>query len=278
MEDYFYTLKTSTLPKEGVDFNKVFETKAQFVVGAFPSIFGGPQKSGSKTLGEYQESRAYALQRLSIPYQMLAFWWADTIHKAVVNHAENMVSDEHYADKTADGAYLNISLLQEELNSGRFQQLLPEAAIGLPTSFTQKRRTVEQMIQLNNDHLTQFLFSPENRSITLRFLGMEELSDLDANQALKQIAEIDRMLAGGEEVQVATEPVIDDDEIHLRIIRSFLASDKGQEHKVHNPNSYQKIVTHAEEHYKNLLEKMQLEQQVEEPEPKKREPVSARGE
>ena len=36
----------------------------QFVLGDFPSIYGGPAQSGSKTAREYLESRAVALQRL----------------------------------------------------------------------------------------------------------------------------------------------------------------------------------------------------------------------
>lgn len=268
LEDYFFTLKASTLPKEGVDFDAIIESKGQFVVGAFPSIFGGPQTQGSKTLGEYQESRNYALQRLSIPYQLLFFWWSDTIYKSVKDYIKNMLLDEKHSTKTKDGKFVNVQFLLDDFSSGRFDVLIPESAIDLPVSFSQKRTTVQQMIQLNSDYLNQFLFSPENRKTTLRFLGIEELSDLDSNQSTKQLIEIDELLKSspilsetGEEVSsVNIEPEIDDNEIHLRVIRTFLSSDLGQEHKKMNLEGYKNALLHAREHQTYLMNLMSQQQ------------------
>src|SRR5439155_4018493 len=141
-----------------VDFGEILDNKGQFVVGAFPSIFGGPQTEGSKTLGEYQESRSYALQRLSIPYQLLFFWWADTIHKSVVDYIDNMISDEKHSVPNAGGdKYVSIQFLTENFASGRFNLLLPESAVDLPVSFSSKRTMIQNIIQLNSDFLNQFL-------------------------------------------------------------------------------------------------------------------------
>jgi hypothetical protein len=252
LDDHFYTLKTASLPREGIDFSRAFDTKAQFVVGDFPSIFGGPQKQGSKTLGEYQESRNYALQRLSIPYYLLTMWWADVIHKSVIDHKVNMISDEKYSTSTQAGRFDNVNVLMEDL-TGRFELLIAEGATDLPVSFTQKRMMVKDMVRLNSEYLNQFLFAPENRSTTLRFLGMEELGDLDANQANKQLAEISEMLSG---TPVEVEATIDDSEIHLRVIKTFLSSDIGQEHKKSNPEGYGLILSHGEVHYKELVSRM----------------------
>ena len=260
LEDYFFTLKTSTLPKEGVDFGQIVESKSQFVVGAFPSIFGGPQSSGSKTLGEYQESRNYALQRLSIPYQMLYFWWADTIHKCVNIYISSMISDEKHSVKTSEGRFENISILQEDFSQGRFMLLLPESAIDLPVSFSQKRSTLSQIIQLNNEALNMFLFSPENKMITLRYLGLEELSDLDINQTTKQLSELDDLFKG---MEVHIEPELDDHEIHLRIMKSVLSGPYGQDQKKNNPEGYELAMMHAKEHYEFLVQSQMQEETVE---------------
>ena len=265
MEDYFFTLKTSTLPKEGVDFDRIIETKAQFVVGAFPSIFGGPQIQGSKTLGEYQESRQYALQRLSIPYQLLFFWWSDVIYKSVKDYIRNMIVDEKHTVTVQDGKFESVSLLMDTFTLGHFSLLIPESAVDLPISFSQKRATMQQIIQLNSDVLNQFLFSPENRKVTLRFLGMEELSDLDSNQTMKQLMEIEELLKSesiiseetGEEVSsVSIETEVDDAEIHLRVIKTFASSPSGQEHKKQNPGGYKNLLLHGREH------KLYLEQEM----------------
>lgn len=261
--DYFYELKTSSLPSEAVNFGGIIESKSQFVVGAFPSIFGGPQTEGSKTLGEYQESRSYALQRLSIPYQLLYFWWADLVHKCVVDYIKNMLEDEHHAVKTSDGQFQNQSILMEDFASGRFQLLLPESSVELPVSFAQKRSTLSSIIQLNNDLFNQYLFSPENRRVTLRFLGIEELSDLDSNQADKQLIEIQSLMMqeplNDITPSVSIESEIDDDEIHLRIIRNYLCSSAGQDLKRNNPAGYMNNLLHGKMHQQNLLLKMKAE-------------------
>jgi hypothetical protein len=259
--DYFYELKTSSIPAEAVSFDRMVENKSQFVVGAFPSIFGGPQTEGSKTLGEYQESRNYALQRLSIPYQLLYFWWADLIHKCVLDHIGSMIEDEVYPQPSADGQFHNQSFLQEEFQEGTFDLLLPESSTNLPVSFDQKRTLLQNMVQLNNELINEFLFSPENRRVVFRFLGLEELSDLDSTQATKQLSEISSLLkgqpqkgqGGQEQSSVMIEPEIDDNAIHLRVIRNFLSSDTGQDLKKSNPLAYLNCLLHGREHQQQLM-------------------------
>ena len=38
------------------------------------------------------------------------------------------------------------------------------------------------------------LFSPENRRVTLRYLGIEDMNDLDSEQTMKQLLEIEEIL------------------------------------------------------------------------------------
>lgn len=255
--DYFYTLQTSTLPKESVDFDAIVQSKTQFVLGAFPSIFGGPQTEGSKTLGEYQESRSYALQRLSIPYQMLFFWWADTIYKGVKIHIVEMIDEEVHTSQNIDGKYVCVKLLADYFTKGRFNQVIPESAVDLPVSFSQKKSTLQQMIQLNNDTLMQYLFSPENRRITLRYLGMEEFSDMDSNQSIKQMIEIDEMQTG----PVGIDQFLDDHDIHLRIIKNFASSAYGQEVRKDMPEWYNNMMQHGQLHYQALQDNIAMQQQ-----------------
>lgn len=280
LDDYFYSLKTSTLPKEGVDFGQIIESKGQFVVGAFPSIFGGPQSAG-KTLGEYQESRSYALQRLSIPYQLLFFWWADTLYKSVKNFISNMIVDEKHTTQSSDGRFENIHLLMDEFSTGHFDLLLPESAVDLPISFSQKRTTIQQVVQLNSDVINEFLFSPENRKTTLKYLGLEELNDLDSNQTTKQLIEIEELLksapiddgSGLQTPSVPIEPDIDDDEIHLRVLKVFICGSSGQDFKKSNSEGYTNILLHGKAHKDNLMMQQMQQAQINNPQPQQQEKV-----
>src|SRR5574343_143045 len=65
LQDAIAETRTASLPKEVDVLEQKLEKYFQFVLGVFPSVFGG-EASGSKTLGEYEQSRAQALQRLSI--------------------------------------------------------------------------------------------------------------------------------------------------------------------------------------------------------------------
>lgn len=273
LDDYFYTLKPANLPAEGLEFERLVESKGQFLVGSFPSIYGGPQASGSKTLGEYQESRGYALQRLSIPYQLLWFWWADTLHKSVVDYIDNMLEDETHSMQAKSGHFQNVILYSDHFTNGKFHLLIPESAVDLPVSYSQKKSTLQTIVQLNNDYLNSFLFSPENRGVTLKYLGLEELTDSEFNQADKQISELYELLGSAGEIPIQVEAEIDDHEIHLRVGRNILCSDYGQRIKKFNPKGYEAALIHLSEH-KMILDSMQLKKEVEPEVPEEEEVTS----
>src|SRR5678815_652263 len=79
----FHSVKTATLSEEADLMMNRLDTKAQFVTAAFPSIYGGPAQSGSKTASEYTQSRAMALQRLSLTWNVVKYFWADVMSIAV---------------------------------------------------------------------------------------------------------------------------------------------------------------------------------------------------
>ena len=273
LDDYFFTMKTSTVPPEGIQFDKFLENKTQFVAGDFPSIHGGAQTEGSKTLGEYQESRSYALQRLSIPYQFIYFWWADLVYKCVVDYVKNMIDDEIHVMQSTTGKFDNILFLKEDFIEGKFDLLVPESSVELPVTFSQKRSTIQNLLQLNNEFVNSFLFSPENRPTILRYLGLEELGSEDSNQVSKQLLEIEELVhsipeMGSEISTVPVEPEIDDHAVHIRVIRSFASSDLGQQYKKENPEGYRNMLLHAREHQIVEMEMMQMQSGAGQPQEK----------
>jgi len=250
MSDSFYQFKSSTLPKEGVELQRIIDQDAQFVMASFPSVFGGPQEGG-KTLGEYTESRNYALQRLSIPYQFIYEWWAQLTHKAVLLHIENMIEDERHTLPSITGGYESGWIYREDFK-GRFELLIPESSVELPVSYGQKRAIIIQAVQLNSEEINAFLFAPERIRVTLKYLGFDEFTASEEIQTIKAIRTIGALLKDepGEDERgdlipsAMPEIEIDDIELHLRVIKIFLAGDSGQDQKLQNPGGYMNCIAY----------------------------------
>lgn len=263
LSDAFSQLKTSTLPKEGTDLLQMNSEKTQFLLGSFPSIFGGPAQGGSKTLGEYTQSRNYALQRLSIPYQLVYYWWAQMTYKAVKMYIAEMLEDDSFTLPTIDGRFETIAIFKDDFK-GKFDLLIPESSVELPVTFGQKRAMLQQSIELNSPEINAFLFSPENIRVVLRYLGMDELSSDSEVQVSKTMHDISLLLREEptEEVDQLTgqptlipsvmpEEDLDDDELSIRVLKLFLLG-PGQDHKTRNSGGYMNCIARLKLHNKNL--------------------------
>lgn len=274
--DAFYSMKTSTLPKEGTDLQQMNTEKIQFLLGSFPSIYGGSAQGGSKTLGEYQESRSYALQRLSIPNYFVSYWWAQTTYKAVKMYVKEMLDDnESYTLSTKDRRFETVQIFKDDFE-GKFEVLIPESAGELPVTFGQKRGILISALQLNSPEINAYLFAPERMRITTRYLGFDEFTSDDEVQVMKIMSDISILLQSapaveqglnGEEILIPTvmpDSDIDDDEIQLKILRLFLAG-PGQEYKDTNKDGFDNVLARARIHKKNIIMAEQAEMQVNQP-------------
>lgn len=274
-QDAFYTLKTATLPKEGTDMQALNDNKTQFLLGSFPSIFGGNQQQGSKTLGEYTQSRSYALQRLSIPYQLIYYWWGQMTHKAVKMYVKEMLEDDMYTLSGRTNQFETVSIFKEDFE-GKFDLLIPESSGELPITFGQKRSFLLEAIGMNSEPVNAFLFSPESLPVVLRYLGFGELSSEQEVQAMKAFYDISLLLQGEPQEgqldpsgatapvllpSVMPEPEVDDDEIQLRIMKLFLAG-PGQDYKINKPGGYMNVLARARIHKQNIdMQLLQLQQE-----------------
>src|ERR1041385_9357369 len=79
----FYEGGRATLSREVAPFGQQVDKDSQFVVGSFPSLYGGPGEGKSRTLGEYQQSRTMALQRLSLAWSFFPINWANMLETGV---------------------------------------------------------------------------------------------------------------------------------------------------------------------------------------------------
>lgn len=254
IDSAFYSEKTTTLSKEATQLLSSLTGDEQFCSGDYPSIYGGPNVSGSKTLGEYDKSRAFALQRLSLTWYFLDVWWGETIHKSVISFIDHQLEDEPLTVKSPGG--FQTRWIRQADFEGSFDRLEPEASADFPVSFSQKRSTLMALAQLNNPDINSVLFSSENAGIVQKYVGLTELKIPGDIQRNKQLYEILVLIGlepqddgqGGMMSPVPIEPDIDDHQIHIEVCIDFLAGDTGQDLKRYNPQGYASVMTHLIEH------------------------------
>lgn len=263
LKESFETIKAATVSQEIKEFANTLEHMGQFVVGDFPSIFGG-ELNGSRTAAEYAMSGNKALQRLSTSWMIVTFFWADLMGKTCNQFAQNMKTDERVVQKKGS-SYINVWVRKSEL-SGKIGNVEPESVEHFPTSSSQKRDFLSSLFQLKDPNINQMLFHPMNRTIIAKYAGFNDLyvpGEIDQN---KQYAELEALFAGvpaqgpdGSMVpSIRTDPKTDDDSIHIQTIKAVLNAERGRLLRVENPNGYENALAHLEEHQMNVQGKTAL--------------------
>ena len=277
MSAAFHEVRTATLSKEVDSFQMQLQQAGQFVSGAFPSIYGGTLQGGSGTYKEYESSRTQALQRLSLTWKMLNIFWKDWTYKACKEYAKNLDHDEKYTQKQGATNYINVWIKQSELK-GQIGFVEAETSDQFPVSLAQQRDLLLALIQFQNPQINAIIGDSQNLGDMSRLLGFSKLYVPGDDQRNKQLNEIMEMLKSGpvpavdpntgmpaidqntgqEQMQssVPIEP-IDNDQVHAETVQAFLTSDPGIFLKVSNPQAYQNIMLHFQEHQQN----MQMQQQ-----------------
>ena len=264
ISDAFYSEKTTSLSKETTQLLATVEQLEQFITGSFPSIYGGPSVSGSKTLGEYDKSRSFALQRLSLVWYFINVWWGETIHKALLSFIDHQVEDEPLTVSTAQG--FQTKWIKRADFKGSFDRLEPDVSSDFPSSFAQKRTLIMQLLQLGNPAIEEFLFSPDNAELVKSYMGLNDLKIPMSGQRTKQMREI-MQLIGFAPQEVATgllstvpvEAEIDDHDIHMEVLKNFLVGNTGQDLKSSDPQSYANCMAHYAEH-KMVQQQMMMQE------------------
>lgn len=250
----FFTTRTASMSQEIDRFDSKIEQKAQLVVGAFPSIYGGTLQGGSKTYAEYSASRQQALQRLSLVNKAATRWYARMMAKVVPLYVGNLLEDERYTYQTSPGQFLSISI-KKDATEGKIGHVEPSASNTLPMSWGQKRDAIMQLIQLNSEEINSVLFSPENASLLVQMSGIPELKIPGDDARSKQYREIMQLIATeptemdeGVNPSVQVDPEVDDHIIEAQICRTFLQSKDGQDLKQLNPKGYANVLAHFNQH------------------------------
>lgn len=254
LSNYLHTTSTASLSKDVFDFLKALEFYAQLVSGAFPQIFGGA--TNNRTLGQDENARNQALQRLATAWRMLNKFWASVMSKAVKNHVDDMLEDETYL-KDIGNSKISVEIKLENL-TGEVGEVVPETNDQFPVSWSQLRDQTMKLFEMNNPQILQVLGMPQNVGFVKRVLGMNELYVPGDDDRNKQLAEIEELIKGQPvpnmmdpnilASSVPIEPAVDNGPIHIEVTRAFLSSQVGQFLKKYNPMAYENVSLHLQEH------------------------------
>jgi hypothetical protein len=268
----FHDIKAASLSQEVEMFADRLDSSAQFVVGTFPTIYGGAIEGGSGTAREYELSRAQALQRLSGTWTVLKVWWAQVMSKSVRSFAKNMVQDEKFV-KEQGQSFINTWIRKAELQ-GKVGEIEPETSEAFPISWAQKRDVLLQLIQMQDPQMGQIFMHPENTSFIAELIGMEDLYIPGDDDRNKQLIEIAQLIQGqptmmgfdpmtGQEQFQSSVPVdqdVDRHEIEAEICLSWLKSPVGMDTKENNPAAWMNVRAHYMEH-NNIIQMQMMQQQ-----------------
>lgn len=250
----FFQTRTAAMNEEDLELSASLNTDAQFLVGAVPSIFGGNQSTGSKTATEYNQSRNFALQRLSNHWTNVKYLWADTMSKACRLFVTKMIEDEKYVRKNGS-SFETVWIRKAEL-TGKVGNVEPDPSEQFPLTWSQKRDLFMQLITMQNPVIGQIMLHPNNSQNTKDALGFPEFYIPGEEDRAKQLVEIqklslvtqDQITPDSQQSTIPIDPDVDDHPTHIQVIKLFCVSPEGLYLKETNPAGYLNIILHLREH------------------------------
>lgn len=252
LDKSFHQLRGATLSREVDNFSNRLEQRQQFVVGSFPSIYGGPGEGGSETLGEYRESRIQALQRLSIVWKTLVVTWTRMMDKAVRDFVDSITDDERFVDEQGSGT-INIWIRRAEL-AGKVGEARPEASETFPVSWQERQDRLYQLLSLNNEQINAALFHSENVGRVAELLGFKDFHIPGQKDRQKQLTEIGIMIQGQ---MIPPEPEVDMHSVHIEACVAWMISDTGQDLRMSTPKAYEMVKQHMMMHKMIVMQQQQ---------------------
>ncbi len=243
---------------------------AQFLTGAFPSIFGGAIE-GQATASGYAMARDQALGRLGLVWRRIRQFHADMMMLAVDCFRKNRSADVEIPllgeSMEFDAKWVRLADLKGNILAR------PESDEQFPTLWNQKRAVLLQLMGMAEPGVQQTLALPENIELIKQLVGLPELKVPGGDSRTKQIREIAILLQGapiqpqsappqpqGAQPQPQGAPLpslmpdelVDDHAIESETCRQWLNSDAGQAAKLNNPEGYANVRAHLAAHQQML--------------------------
>jgi hypothetical protein len=292
LNDQFFQTKTAQLSDEIPAFQKQLEQYAQFVSGAYASIYGGALQGSGGTLGEYESSKNQSLQRLQLDWRLISSWWVHVMLIACNQYVKNIDYDDKMVD-TAGPSYINTFIKQAEL-TGKVGRVEPEYSDQFPTTWSQKRDILQNLLTLGNEEINGILGHFKNVSTIKNLIGLQNLYIPGEDDVDKQLYEISLLvkqqpipMAPPDQTQMQQEmgevqnpeaaPVqqqmpqgngflpsieadaeIDEHEVHIGVCKIWLKSAEGLAQK--GTPGYQNVEAHMQMHQQ--IQQMQMQQMM----------------
>jgi hypothetical protein len=275
LQDGFFTFQATKFSKDEADFLQILDSDNQFLLGDYPSIFGGTMQGGSRTLGEYQQSRAQALQRLGTVWKILMQAWPQCMRKAITEFKDSLLEDIQYVEEIGD-AYVNVWIRTSELN-GEIGKVESEVSDQFPLTWDSKRAAFLELLGMNKPMFDQIVFDPNNATLTSSVIGIPDLKFPGAADREKQLREIGQLIQGQPIMTMATDPMtgmptqqmqpsvpvepeMDNHQVHVMTIMDWSNSLVAMDMKESNPMAYQNVVAHMQMHQMIMAQQMAQQQ------------------
>ena len=262
--DSFFQTSPSHVSAEVQEFGQQLDSDGQFVVGDFPSVYGGPSE-GSKTAFEYDKSNSQALQRLSLAWKRLVDLWTNLQSKCAVEFVENLKEDEKTVKKE-NGKFINVWIRKSKL-TGKIGNIEPETSEQLPQSWEQKWHLITNLMSQKDPVINSVLFAPENSQILKQAVSMPQFYIPGDNDRTKQWDEIYSLISNPSDPSIQVDQIMDDHSVHKRVIKYYMTSSQGVYLYKTNPSAYQAITKHYTIHDQfdvQTLDQSNAPQQVQE--------------
>lgn len=260
ISDAFFSTKSAILSQEIDPLRQHLDTDAQFIVGDFPSVYGGPSLGGSKTAAEYSQSKAQALQRLGNYWRIICEFWTNLQSRSAVEYAnaiKQLNQDERFTKREGKNNFVNVWIRSVTLN-GKIGRVEPESSEQLPISWGQKKDAITQLLTLGIPEIMQTLMHPRNVDVMKTAFGLSDVYIPGEDDRIRQFKEFSTMSQG---VPVPTNQLLDNADIHIEILQSILVGPVGDSLE---PQIMQICMQHLQEHmqYQQQQQQQQMDEQI----------------
>lgn len=224
--DAFFTTKSAVLSQEIDPLRQHIDQDAQFVVGSFPSVYGGPATGGSKTASEYAQSKAQALQRLGTFWKIAVAFWSQFQSRSATEYAnilKEMGKDERFTKREGQNSYINVWIRNSSL-SGKIGRIEPEATEQLPSSWAQKKDAIQQLLMTGIPEIMSVLLDPNNAELMKEAVGLNELYIPGEEDRTRQYKEFSIMSQG---IPVPVNQILDNHQVHSEVLKGILQGING---------------------------------------------------
>jgi hypothetical protein len=187
LNNAFALLPTSHFPDQIPGMFEVINGIMQDYLGLQPQVFG--QMPPNLTLGQARMMLNQGLMQLGTPGELATHWWEETMTNAV-----NLYIDTVKINPQFKGQAIDLDLIRNSAWNIK-------GAAGIPSSFAERKETVQDIIQ-NNPTLADALelMDPVNFETIVDLLDLPELQNTKLDQ-INSMREIIDQLWGGQPIQ-----------------------------------------------------------------------------